>query len=217
MKNGLIAREGMRLIIPSFVLSCVLFFYRPSVFTTIIGSIVFAFCLFCLYFFRNPNRHTNMDADNLISSADGVVMEVKDMEETGFIGGHCRRVSVFMSPANVHVNRAPCSGRILKVVHTPGEFAVAFKKDIDKENERNNILLQNNEDEKILVVQIAGFLARRIVSYVKETDTVEQGERIGVIAFGSRVDIYFPKRYIPVVQSGVKVKAGITVLATKKG
>ncbi|HEX2966679.1 MAG TPA: phosphatidylserine decarboxylase family protein [Syntrophorhabdaceae bacterium] len=217
MKNRLIAREGMRLIIPSFVLSCVLFFYHPSVLTIILGSVVFAFCLFCLFFFRNPNRQTNVDIDDLISSADGVVMEVREMEETEFIGGNCVRISIFMSPADVHVNRAPCSGRILKVVHRSGEFAVAFKKDIDKENERNNILIENKEGEKILVVQIAGFLARRIVSYVKETDTVEQGERIGMIAFGSRVDIYFPKRYSSVVKSGVKVKAGITVLATKKG
>ena len=91
-----------------------------------------------------------------------------------------------------------------------------LKKDIDKENERNNILIEHR-GEKILVVQIAGFLARRIIPYVKETDVVKQGEAIGIIAFGSRVDIYFPKMYESVVQLQEKVKAGLTVVARKKG
>ena len=138
------------------------------------------------------------------------------MMETEFIRDECVRISIFMSPLDVHVNRAPCEGRIVKVLHRSGEFAVAFKKDIDKENERNNILIERS-NEKILVVQIAGFLARRIIPYIKETDFVKQGEPIGIIAFGSRVDIYFPKMYKSVVQLQEKVKAGLTVLATKKG
>ena len=207
----------MKLIIPSLVLSFVLFFAYPSVLTTVLGSIVCAFWLFSLYFFRNPDRRIKPDDSKLISAADGTVIDVRDMEEAEFIGGECIRISIFMSPTDVHVNRTPCSGRILKVVHMPGKFAMAFKSDIEKINERNNILIQKTDGDKILVVQIAGFLARRIVSYVKDGDSTEQGERIGMIAFGSRVDIYFPKGYIPIVQSGVKVKAGISVLASKKG
>jgi phosphatidylserine decarboxylase len=121
-----------------------------------------------------------------------------------------------MSPLDVHVNRAPCEGRISKVVHRPGDFALAFKKDIDKENERNNILIEH-DNEKILVVQIAGFLARRIITYIRENNPIRQGDPIGMIAFGSRVDIYFPKTYEPVVQLQGRVKAGLTVLARKKG
>lgn len=216
MREAFIAKEGLKLIIPSFVLSLVLFFIHYSVLTTILAVIVLIFCFFCLYFFRNPRRHTKKNDEDLISPADGTVTEIKNMTETEFIGGECLRVSIFMSPLDVHVNRAPCEGRIAKVLHIPGEFAVAFKKDIDKENERNNILIEHG-NEKILVVQIAGFLARRIIPYVRETDSVKQGEPIGIIAFGSRVDVYFPKMYETVVQLQQKVKAGLTILASKKG
>jgi phosphatidylserine decarboxylase len=216
LRESFIAKEGLRLIIPSFLFSLVLFFIRFSIFTTILAVIVLIFCFFCLYFFRNPKRHTQVNPENLISPADGTVTEIKNMTETEFMGGECVRISIFMSPLDVHVNRAPCEGRIVKVLHVSGEFAVAFKKDIDKENERNNILIEHGS-EKILVVQIAGFLARRIIPYVKETAVVKQGEPIGIIAFGSRVDIYFPKMYEPVVQLQEKVKAGLNVVARKKG
>jgi phosphatidylserine decarboxylase len=216
LRESFIAKEGLRLIIPSFILSLVLFFIQYSVLTTILAVIVLIFCFFCLYFFRNPRRHTQVSLENLISPADGTVTEIKNMTETEFIGGECIRISIFMSPLDVHVNRAPCEGRIARVLHVSGEFAVAFKKDIDKENERNNILI-DHDGEKILVVQIAGFLARRIIPYIKETDVVKQGDPIGIIAFGSRVDIYFPQMYEPVVQLQEKVKAGLTIVARKKG
>ncbi len=216
MKEIFIAKEGLRLIIPSFVFSLVLFFIHYSFLTTVLGVIVLVFCFFCLYFFRNPKRQTKINEKNLISPADGTVTEIKNITETEFVGGECIRISIFMSPLDVHVNRAPCEGRIVRVLHVSGSFAAAFKNDIEKENERNNILVEH-ENEKILVVQIAGFLARRIIPYVKESDFVKQGEPIGIIAFGSRVDIYFPKLYTPVVQLKAKVKAGLTVLATKKG
>jgi phosphatidylserine decarboxylase len=216
LRESFIAKEGLRLIIPSFILSLVLFFIQYSVLTTILAIVVLIFCFFCLYFFRNPKRHTQVSLENLISPADGTVTEIKNMTETEFIRGECVRISIFMSPLDVHVNRAPCEGRIVRVLHVSGEFAVAFKKDIDKENERNNILI-DLRGEKILVVQIAGFLARRIIPYIKETDVVKQGEPIGIIAFGSRVDIYFPQMYEPVVKLQEKVKAGLTVVARKKG
>jgi phosphatidylserine decarboxylase len=216
LREPFIAKEGSKLVIASFIFSLVLFFIHYSVLTTILAVIVFIFCFFCLYFFRNPKRNTQINVENLISPADGTVTEIKNMMETEFIGGECVRISIFMSPLDVHVNRSPCEGRVVKVLHISGEFAVAFKKDIDKENERNNILIEH-KNEKILVVQIAGFLARRIIPYVKETDVVKQGDPIGIIAFGSRVDIYFPKMYEPVVQLQEKVKAGLSVVARKKG
>lgn len=216
LKETFIAKEGLKLIIPSFVLSLVLFFSRFSILTTILAVIILIFCLFCIYFFRNPKRNTQRNNENLISPADGVVTEIGNMTETEFINNECTRISIFMSPLDVHVNRAPCEGRISRIVHRSGEFALAFKKDIDKENERNNVLIEHN-NEKILVVQIAGFLARRIITYIKENNPVRQGDPIGMIAFGSRVDVYFPKTYEPVVQLQGKVKAGLTVLARKKG
>jgi len=216
LKETYIAKEGLKLIIPSFILSLVLFFIRFSILTTILAVIILIFCIFCVYFFRNPKRNTQKNDEELISPADGTVTEIKNIMETEFINNECTRISIFMSPLDVHVNRAPCEGNILRVVHRSGEFALAFKKDIDKENERNNILIEHN-DEKILVVQIAGFLARRIIPYVSENDPVRQGDPIGMIAFGSRVDIYFPKAYRPMVQLQDKVKAGLTILASKKG
>lgn len=121
-----------------------------------------------------------------------------------------------MSPVDVHVNRAPCDGRIVSMVHRAGEFALAFKKNIEQDNERNYILMDHG-GEKILLVQIAGFLARRIIPYVKVGDSLNRGNPLGIIAFGSRVDIYFPKEYESTVQLREKVKAGETMLAKKRG
>jgi len=212
LRQACIAREGWKLTIPSLAL----FFVLLSLHFWSLAAPVFLFCAFCLYFFRNPRRETAAGREALISPADGRVTEIKDMVEPEFVGGECKRISIFMSPTDVHVNRAPCEGRIVRMVHRAGDFALAFKKDIDKENERNYILL-DREGEKILLVQIAGFLARRIIPYVKENDQVKRGEPVGIIAFGSRVDIYFPKMYESMVQLHEKVKAGLTPLAQKKG
>ncbi len=206
-----VAREGLTLITLSLVLSILLFLLDLK----IIAFAVFFFFLFCLFFFRNPKRHHSVNKNELISPADGKVMEVREIEEGEFLGGVSKRVSIFMSVADVHVNRAPCEGRIVKVEHRRGDFALAFKKDIDKENERNYILMEHGND-RILLVQVAGFLARRITSYVKEGDIVKKGDPVGIIAFGSRVDIYVPKEYHIMVSSGNKVKAGVTALAKEK-
>jgi phosphatidylserine decarboxylase len=206
-----VAREGLALITLSLVLA-ILFFLIDFEIPAFVVSLFF---LFCLFFFRNPNRHHSVNQDELISPADGKVMEVKETEEDEFLCRASRRVSIFMSLADVHVNRAPCDGKIVRVEHRRGDFALAFKKDIDKENERNYILMESG-NERILLVQVAGFLARRITSYVKEGDVVKKGDPVGIIAFGSRVDIYVPKEYDIMVSSGNRVKAGITALAKEK-
>jgi phosphatidylserine decarboxylase len=203
-----VAKEGLLLITLSLVLSILLFLLDLA----IIACPVFAFFLFCLFFFRNPGRIHSSNENELISPADGKVTEIKEMTEGEFIKSVSTRISIFMSPADVHVNRAPCEGKVLKVQHVRGDFAVAFKKDIDKENERNYILLEHGE-EQILLVQIAGFLARRITCYVKPGDSINKGDAVGIIAFGSRVDIYFPKGYNVAVSLHDKVKAGKTILA----
>ena len=210
MRHSPIAREGRVLIALSLVLAILLFLLNVK----ILAFPIFALFLFCLFFFRNPRRTHSSEENELISAADGKVMEIREMAEDEFVKGVCKRISIFMSPADVHVNRAPCDGRVIKVEHRRGDFAMAFKKDIDKENERNFILLAHGE-EKILLVQIAGFLARRITSYVQPGEIVSKGDSVGIIAFGSRVDIYFPKEYTVTVSLHDKVKAGQTVLAKR--
>jgi len=212
LRQTLIAREGLKFIIPSLVLSIIfyIFFYYTLAFLS------FFFLLFCLFFFRNPKRSTKEPGDCLISAADGKVTEIKEITEDEFLGSEAVRVSIFMSLASVHVNRAPGDGRIVRVEHRPGKFELAWKTEVDKENERNYILIEG-DDEKILVVQIAGFLARRITSYVHEGDTVKRGDLLGIIAFGSRVDIYLPKSYECMVKLHEMVKAGTTLLARRRG
>lgn len=212
LRESRIAREGIKLIFPSLFLFVLLFIVHAY----ILASIVFLFFLFCLFFFRNPRRFSSEPDNVLLSPADGKVLEISEIREEEFINDTVQRICIFMSPADVHVNRAPCEGRIAKMLHRRGQFALAFKKDIDKENERNYILIDRH-GERLLLVQIAGFLARRIIAYVKEGDRVIRGDTVGLIAFGSRVDIYFPKNYETVVSLHQKVKAGITPLAQKKG
>lgn len=210
MRQSFIAREGLRIIVPSLVLTAVLLVGRFF----LLALLVFCFASFCLYFFRNPRRRTSAGVGELVSPADGTVVDISDVGEEEFLGGTATRIAIFMSPVDVHVNRAPCSGLVVAMKHVAGKFAMAFGKDIEEQNERNFILFEN-EGERTLIVQIAGFLARRIIPYVKVDERVEQGQEVGIIAFGSRVDIYFHKGYVPVVDLHAKVKAGITVLARK--
>lgn len=203
-----IAREGLPLIGFSLVFAILLF----ALGIPVLPFICFLFFLFFLFFFRNPKRVPLNSYDPFISPADGKIIDAGYADEAEFIHGRVKRICIFMSPLDVHVNRAPCDGKVLAVQHRKGGFAPAYKKDIDKDNEKNYILI-DKDGEKVLVVQIAGFLARRIFSYVKEGDLVKKGDIVGVIAFGSRVDIYFPEKYEILVQSGMKVKAGVTSLA----
>jgi len=206
-----VAKEGLLFILPSLFLSflfCFLGVYALAAFTLFLT-------LFFLFFFRNPARSAKSGKGEILSAADGRVMGVEDLFENEFLREKVRRISVFMSLTDVHVNRAPCKGHVARVEHRDGRFRLAFKKGIDEENERNYIVIRRN-GERFLVVQIAGFLARRIVCYVKEHDRVEKGEQVGMIAFGSRVDVYMPTSYRPVVEVGQNVKSGLTVLAKKE-
>ena len=206
-----VAKEGLLFILPSLFLSflfCFLGVYALAAFTLFLT-------LFFLFFFRNPARSAKSGKGEILSAADGRVMGVEDLFENEFLREKVRRISVFMSLTDVHVNRAPCKGHVARVEHRDGRFRLAFKKGIDEENERNYIVIGRNS-ERFLVVQIAGFLARRIVCYVKEHNPVEKGEQLGMIAFGSRVDVYMPTSYRPAVEVGQKVKSGLTVLAKKE-
>jgi len=154
------------------------------------------------------------DANALISPADGTVIDIKTVTEDRYLQAPAQRISIFMSVFNVHVNRTPLSGTIEYIQYNPGKFINAFKEKASEDNE--NLLIGIRAQEggvKIAVKFIAGLIARRIVFYKKKDDRVEQGERINIIRFGSRVDLFCPPGSEILVKSGQKVTAGITVMA----
>jgi phosphatidylserine decarboxylase len=207
-----VAREGLGLIVPALIVSLVLAWLGLF----IVGAFFFALFLFFVYFFRNPERSSTSGPDELIAPADGKVTSIVTLEEGEFLKGKARRISIFMNVTDVHVNRAPCEGEVLRVEHRNGRFLMAFKEEVDRENERNYVLYGRGE-ERFLLVQIAGLLARRIFCYVKENDRLQKGQPFGMIALGSRVDLYIPENYEPAVQVNQKVKCGLTVLARAGG
>ena len=163
-------------------------------------------------FFRDPERYPERTEGVVISAADGKVTDVSectlpDDRETVY-----HRVSVFMSPLNVHVNRAPIAGEIASVEHTPGEFLAAYRDDASTHNERNLIIFRDATGRRHGIMQIAGYLARRIVCRVHPHDKIEMGQRIGLIMFGSRVDHFIPPDYRVSVAVGERVLAGETVI-----
>ena len=175
----------------------------------------FALTLFMVYFFRDPERRIPVGENVLVSPADGKVILISPNPpippllrggEGGFI-----EVSIFMSPLDVHVNRAPCEGTVEGVVHTSGRFLSAFKHEASLQNE-NIAMLLTTRYGRILVRQVAGFLARRAVCRVKTGDSLQKGERYGIIKFSSRLDIYLPKEVQIKVKLGDRVKAGETVI-----
>ncbi len=176
---------------------------------TILGGLAIA------AFFRDPERSPVSASERVVlSGADGTVSDVAEMPlPDGASGERYHRVSVFMSPLNVHVNRAPVGGEIISVRHTPGAFHAAFRDHASEHNERNLIVLSDARGRQHAMVQIAGYLARRIVCHLHPHDTVRLGERIGLIMFGSRVDHFIPPDYRVVVKTGGKVRAGESIIA----
>lgn len=170
--------------------------------------------LFMFYFFRDPDR-IPASSEGYISPADGRVIVVNETIEPDYIKGKALQISIFMSPLNVHVNRAPCGGLVEVVKYTPGKYLAAYKDDAPYKNE-NTVMLLNSPDGKVLLRQVAGFIARRTVCRAKVGDTLKKAERFGLIKFSSRVDVYFPEGSTPVVKVGDKVRAGETVIASLK-
>jgi len=171
----------------------------------------FVLTLFMVYFFRDPERRIPEEKNVLVSPADGKVILIQKVSEDKFLKGDAVEVSIFMSPFNVHVNRAPYDGVVEDVVHTSGRFLSAFKHEASLQNENIAMLLATRYG-KILVRQVAGFLARRAVCRVKAGDSLQKGERYGIIKFSSRLDIYLPKEVQIKVKLGDRVKAGETVI-----
>lgn len=215
-----IAREGypiagtiLGIAIALFLLSCIVQGQAENALRAC-SLIVFLFFIFSLYFFRDPERTVPADRNALLSPADGTIIDIREINEPRYLKTSARRVSIFMSVFNVHVNRAPASGTVEFMHYNPGKFISAFKDKASDENESLFVGIQSSErPEKIGVKFIAGLIARRIVFYNKLKDAVSQGERINMIRFGSRVDIFCPVTAEIKVKNGDKVTAGITVIA----
>ena len=165
-----------------------------------------------LQFFRHPSRRLNVQDGTILCPADGKVVIIEEAEEPEYFKGRRLQVSVFMSPVNVHVNRNPVSGKVKFFKYHPGKFLVAWHPKSSTLNERTSIVLETPDGQEVLMRQIAGALARRIVWYIGEGDQVRQGEEYGFIKFGSRVDLFLPLDTQIKVKVGDRVKGGVTTL-----
>jgi phosphatidylserine decarboxylase len=173
--------------------------------------------VFCLWFFRDPNPRVPLGPDLIASPAHGKVDIIDEFEEPEFIGGKCRRVSIFLSVFDVHVQKAPAAGRVVHLRHTPGQFLNAMNRESALRNENVLLGLESSErpGEKLGIRLIAGMIARRIVPWVAVGDEVSRGERLSLIQFGSRVELYFPLEYRVRVELGHRVRGGETVLVER--
>jgi phosphatidylserine decarboxylase len=209
MKRGWIAAEGYRFILAS-VLLVFLGWALSWPWLTLAGIVG---GVFCAYFFRDPQRSIPEDPAAVVSPADGKVVFLDEVQEDHFLHGPARRVAIFMNVFDVHVNRAPVAGTVAVVRHQPGKFKAAFRQDAARLNEQQATLLNRDQSGQVLVVQIAGLLARRIVGFVKPGQSLARGERLGMICFGSRVDLYLPPEAELLVKVGDRVKAGSSIVA----
>ena len=173
----------------------------------LLAFVLLVLALWVAYFFRDPERAGPRGERVVIAPADGKVVLIQDVDEPTFMGGRTKRVSIFMNVFNVHVNRYPVSGTVRHVKYNPGKFLNAAVEKSSLENEQMSVGLETTNGSRILVRQIAGLIARRIVTYSKEGEQVEQAQRMGLIRFGSRVDVFLP------VDAVVKVKIGEMTIA----
>lgn len=204
-----VAPEGLPYIIITAALTLIVYLVGKP-WMAVIPFILF---IYMEIFFRDPDRVIPKGEDIFVSPADGKVIEIRKTREGEYLQDEVRQISIFMSPLNVHVNRAPCDGSVVQVKHSPGGFSAAYTDEASLKNEHIAMLL-DTASGRILVKQIAGFLARRAVCRVKPGDSLKRGDRYGIIKFGSRVDLFLPKEASPLVVTGQKVKAGETVVAT---
>ncbi|MBR5399017.1 MAG: phosphatidylserine decarboxylase family protein [Bacteroidales bacterium] len=182
--------------------------------TMAVAAVLLALFVFIAFFFRDPHRGVISSSNNeILSSADGEVVIVKETEETEFLHSRCIQVSVFMSIWSVHVNYYPAGGRILYSNHHQGNYLVAWHPKSSEKNERTSVGLRLDSGKDILIRQIAGYVARRIVCYAKEGEVVAPGQQMGFIKFGSRVDFFLPLGSEIFVTEGDKVRACQTVIA----
>ena len=206
-------KEGYRFLAIAAVITFILLLI-----SNFLGIISFILTIWVYYFFRDPERFSINDENYLVSPADGVVSQIVETNgpiELGLENKKFTRVSIFMNVFNCHVNRVPCSGKIKKIFYKPGKYINASFDKASDENERNILSLADSNGDELVLIQIAGLIARRIVCDVKENDETKQGDRFGIIRFGSRVDLYFYK-YQLIVKQNQKTIGGETIIAKKK-
>jgi len=204
--------EGYKFLAIAIFITIFLYFI-----STFLGMIGLALSVWVYYFFRDPERISINNDNYLTSPADGEVLMVHEVEgpkELNMEDKRYTKISIFMNVFDCHVNRTPCEGKISEILYKPGKFLNASLDKASEDNERNYYKIINNVGEEIIVVQIAGLIARRIVCETSKDQQLKQGERIGMIRFGSRADIYF-ENYKPLVKVGQKTIAGETLLAKK--
>ena len=205
-----IHKEGYKFLAISILVTFVVL-----LFSNLFGSILILITVWVYYFFRDPERYSINDDKFLVSPADGLITDISErsgpvelrLENTTFT-----RVSIFMNVFNCHVNRTPISGKVEEIYYKPGKFLNASLDKASEENERNYFKIKTSSGEEIIIVQIAGLIARRIVCQVEQDQELKQGERIGMIRFGSRVDLYFKNKNILAKQSQ-NVVAGESLIA----
>lgn len=203
------APEGWIFTVPVIVLAVAAFLVQ----WTIAGIILAFLALFLINFFRDPHRRGSERTVDVLSPADGTVVQIKDVPDNTAWPGLTRQVSIFMSVFDVHVNRAPITGKIVHYRYNPGKKLAAMVEKSSTENEQNLIVVEDSRGHRVAFKQIAGLLARRIVFDKKEGDEIVRGERVGMIKFGSRVDMFFSPDAKILVNLRDKVKVALTVIA----
>jgi len=207
-----IAREGLPYILASAFTTLVL----AQLGYALLALPALVVSLLILHFFRDPLRWSNAGADDVISPADGVVIRVEETREEVFTLSPCRKISIFMSVFDVHVNRAPVSGTVQGIQYRKGRYHSAHKDQAGRNNEQNRIWIKRQDGRSAVVTQVAGLIARRIVCWPAVGDTLIQGERFGMIRFGSRLDVYLPGASEVLVKKGERVFAGESILCRLK-
>ena len=203
-----IAKEALPFLIVAAFLTLIFVLWGSTILTCF-GILL---TLFIAYFFRNPQRKIPTRPNAILSPADGKIIHVGEAQEKRYLQEKALKVSIFMSVFDVHINRSPVSGKVFKTVYNPGEFFVANAEKSSLLNEQNAVILLTEDRFRILVVQIAGLVARRIVCYAKAGGLLKRGEIFGLIRFGSRVDLYLPLSVNPLVRVGQKVKGGESII-----
>ena len=204
--------EGYKFLVIIALATIILYFIHGF-----LGFIGLVLSIWVYYFFRDPDRISINDDNYLTSPADGLILQVLEThgpKELGLENRKFTKISIFMNIFDCHVNRSPCSGKILEILYKPGKFLNASLDKASEDNERNYYKIQSSLGEEIIVVQIAGLIAKRIIKETSVDQEIQQGSRIGMIRFGSRADIYF-ENYKPLVKVNQKAIAGETLLAKK--
>jgi phosphatidylserine decarboxylase len=204
--------EGYKFLVIASIVTIVLY-----TFSDFLGLIGLVLTIWVYYFFRDPERVIIENDNYLVSPADGEVLKVEDVDgpkELGLENKRFKKISIFMNVFDCHVNRIPCAGKIEEILYKPGKFLNASLDKASEDNERNYFKIKDPQNNDVIVVQIAGLVARRIVCETNKDQELKQGDRIGMIRFGSRADVYY-ENYEPLVKVGQRAISGETLLAKK--